>query len=465
MRRALITVFASLLAVALIAPGAHAASKRGAVLVKDINPGKSSSTGGSPDMFVNVAGTLFFAAGDRRHGTELWRSDGTRSGTRMVKDIRPGPRPCATSKPACRGQGASSYPSGLTAVGKTVYFTTDNGIHGNQLWRSNGKARGTRLVTDVNLEAGYTYFGPPAEVAGALFYLVGDQTHTQLWRGDGTPAGTTFVMEFGQRMGQIPVGETLYLVGADGRLWRSDGTASGTVVIGQFQGFSYPTDVAGTLFFTVQSPSRGELWRTDGTAPGTTLVKEGVIAHSRAAIGGTLYFTTLDFSDSWLWRSDGTEAGTIQLTSVGPSPEADALWPQLTNVAGTLYFVRNGPPPGYSGATLMRTDGTASGTRELRRGIIPRQLTAVGKTLYFEGYDKRHGNELWRSDGTPRGTRLVRDIRRGAGRRGAGSSSPDHLTAVGKTLFFSANDAVHGAELWRAGAKPRRKGKPKRKKG
>ena len=107
----------------------------------------------------------------------------------------------------------------------------------------------------------------------------------------------------------------------------------------------------------------------------------------------------------------------------------------------------------------MRTDGTPSGTRELRGGIIPRQLTAVGKTLYFEGYDEKHGNELWRSDGTRRGTRLVRDINARGGQRRGGqrSSSLVDLTAVGKTLFFGASDGVHGRELWRAGAKPRKK--------
>ena len=218
--------------------------------------------------------------------------------------------------------------------------------------------------------------------------------------------------------------------------------------------------MAGTLFFTADHGTQTALWRSDGTEAGTTPVKEGVIAADLTAVGRTLYFTTRDFSDSWLWRSDGTEAGTTPITSVGPTPEADALYPQLTNVGGTLYFVRNGPPPGYLGGTLMRTDGTPSGTRELRSGMIPRQLTAAGKTLYFEGYDTKHGNELWQSDGTPRGTRLVRDIR-----RGQRNANIFELTAVGKTLFFSANDGRHGTELWRAGAKPCKKSKGNCKKG
>ena len=37
-----------------------------------------------------VNGTLFFAADDGVHGRELWKSDGTAAGTVLVKDINPG---------------------------------------------------------------------------------------------------------------------------------------------------------------------------------------------------------------------------------------------------------------------------------------------------------------------------------------------------------------------------------------
>ncbi len=71
----------------------------------------------------------------------------------------------------------------------------------------------------------------------------------------------------------------------------------------------------------------------------------------------------------------------------------------------------------------------------LGSNLRPGWLTAVGRTLYFVSTIERHGQELWQSDGTRKGTRLVRDIRRG--RRSGG---PRDLTAVGKTLFFSAHD-------------------------
>jgi len=55
-----------------------------------------------------VGSTLYFVANDGTNGSELWKSDGTATGTVRVKDILPGT--------------GSSSPSYLTAIGGTVYF-------------------------------------------------------------------------------------------------------------------------------------------------------------------------------------------------------------------------------------------------------------------------------------------------------------------------------------------------------
>jgi ELWxxDGT repeat protein len=57
--------------------------------------------------------------------------------------------------------------------------------------------------------------------------------------------------------------------------------------------------------------------------------------------------------------------------------------------------------------------------------------------------DVEHGMELWTSDGSAQGTRLVQDIA-----PGASWSSPMGLTAVGQNLYFSAYESSHGRELW-----------------
>src|SRR5262245_44682918 len=117
--------FATLLL--LTGAAAHAQT---AFLVKDLNTTRSEGIGSerSPntiwDGFVAMGETVFFGASDGIHGFELWRSDGTDAGTRLVADVCPGS--CA------------SMPQNLTVAGGKVFFVADDGFHGLELWASDG---------------------------------------------------------------------------------------------------------------------------------------------------------------------------------------------------------------------------------------------------------------------------------------------------------------------------------------
>src|SRR5581483_2846003 len=103
------------------------------------------------------------------------------------------------------------------------------------------------------------------------------------------------------------------------------------------------------------------------------------------------------------------------------------------------------------------TDGSAAGTRLLRdiapgsAGSAPAgesgkdlPMAVAGGKLFFAATDTSggHGVELWKTDGTPNGTALVKDIR-----TGLPASSPDDFVAVGNVVYFTADDGTSGREL------------------
>ena len=73
-------------------------------------------------------------------------------------------------------------------------------------------------------------------------------------------------------------------------------------------------------------------------------------------------------------------------------------------------------------------------------------------TLFFAGDDRTNGQELWKSDGTAAGTILVKDIYPGYSVFAADfyGSLPEFLCEFNGVLYFSANENVHGRELWKS---------------
>jgi ELWxxDGT repeat protein len=132
---------------------------------------------GGPANLTNVSGTLFFTAANQGYGRELWVSDGTHDGTRMVKDIYQGP--------------GSSNPDHLTNVNGSLFFSADDGVHGRELWASDGTDTGTYLVADINSGPASSNLDYLTNVNGALYFTADDGIHgRQLWASDGTGPGT-----------------------------------------------------------------------------------------------------------------------------------------------------------------------------------------------------------------------------------------------------------------------------------
>ncbi len=361
---------------------------------------------------VEFDGMLLFTAQDSTSGDELWRSDGTDSGTARVRDIRPG-----------LNGSRLRYP---TIAGGTFFFSADDSLHGPELWKSDGTEQGTALVRDI-------YPGIGGSTPNSLT-SVGD---------------LVFFVAYGATEG--------------GNLWRSDGTAEGT--------FSFPNVSAsegrlvysgGMLLFSGRGSMPGaELWASDGTIAGTRVVKNISEGRPRFSapdlltdVNGTLFFTASDgVSGRELWKSDGTESGTVLVKDITPGSEWSGI-DDLTNVAGMLFFTARDA----AGAPILwKSDGTQAGTQPIRTPYVgdpqnafygPTHLATLGNALFFFVTEYRPGEtmakaELWKTDGTDAGTQLVKSIRRSSVR---GESGPP--VRAGDRFFFAATDSLHGQELW-----------------
>ncbi len=149
----------------------------GTVMIADINPGNKDS---NPEGLLNVNGTLYFAADDGTHGSELWRSDGTGAGTIMVNDIYPGSE--------------GSAPKFLNNYNGNVLFAADDGTHGYEFWHSDGTSAGTYMMIDIKPGPESSFPGNFARL-NPLFFLADDGTGYKLWRSDGTVTGTVKVSD------------------------------------------------------------------------------------------------------------------------------------------------------------------------------------------------------------------------------------------------------------------------------
>src|SRR5215213_4565375 len=223
-------------------------------LVEDIYPGK---TGSEPSNLVNFKGRLLFGANHPKFGEELWRSIGTRSGTRLVKDIDPGP---LVIKKMEKTETGSSAPDKVLRTKKWIYFAAITANKGEEMWKSDGTKKGTKVVKDIVPGPGVS---DPEDIVSTAprttFFRAWDKKHgEELWRTDGTEKGTTLIKDINP---DLPPGA---------RCDQSD--------CGIPKGWSHPdtvTVMGKQVFFAADDGKHGvELWKSDGTESGTTLVKD-----------------------------------------------------------------------------------------------------------------------------------------------------------------------------------------------
>ncbi|MFL2940629.1 MAG: ELWxxDGT repeat protein, partial [Candidatus Poseidoniales archaeon] len=373
----------------------------GTSMIKEINEGGipvSQFNSGISHTWHNDV--LYFALDDGIHGKEFWRTDGTEEGTYLVKDIREGE--------------VGSEPSGFVVWKNHIYFKAmDSTTTGYELWKSDGSEDGTAMLKDIYPGDNWDESSNPGgfkEFKGKLYFSAEDEDHgRELWTTDGTEEGTVLFMDIDSREGSTG--------------FEYSSSPSNFLIFNDF------------MYFSASNASGKELWKTDGTIEGTVLVKDivpgttgsgirGIVASnlatSRSGYGkfavmdDHFYFQvkTCSSEDCFnLWKSDGTEEGTVAVTSF---EEGDDI---------QIYATYRG---GY----------------------------VVGESkIVFVVEHHEYDEELWITDGTPEGTHLVKDINvddDGDGGNDGDSQITRIVAGSGDIFYFSANPGVVNEDaLWR----------------
>jgi ELWxxDGT repeat protein len=392
-------------------------TEAGTVLVKEITPGVySAQVGGLTYMGNKIT---FFLATDEKKGFELWRTDGTKACTNLVKNIN------VTST-----YSSSPYMLTASADGNKLLFGASDTKYGTELRITDGTAAGTQVVKDllkgflnsnpanlVNFK-NETYFF--ADILDITNHTTSDvRTIRKLCKTDGTNTTTKIL--------SLPSLESII----------------------NSNGYVYTMEAASNLLYLVLYNSltaEYELWRTDGTNAGTYAVKIDMPAYYNIAIkgvGNKLFFSNYDFTyGNELFVSDGTAAGTVLVKDITPGTNSSNL-NSFTAFNDKLYFAAD---YGY-GPFVWLSDGTETGTSQVKPAILLASFNpfaqANGK-LFFPGVNTVGlGNELYATDGTI--TYFLRDIF-----KGPASSYPNYLTGGDTLVYFFANDGIHGQELWKS---------------
>jgi len=447
-----------------------------ASLVKDISTSGDGSGSSFPSALTDASGTLFFSA-KGPGGRELYSTDGTEAGTIRLS-IRPGAK--------------GSSPADLTALGARVFFSAHDGASGRELWTSDGTPGGTMRVKDIRPGAKGSNPLGLATMGNKLYFSANNgQFGRELWVSDGTAQGTRMVRDIKQgAKGSDPqelvaVGSKLFFTALGSRaLWVSDGSSAGTTAFPNSSGMfdnRQLTRAGNQLFFvgTHAPDSHMPMTSLRVIRPGATRSVKLLEVSSEncpnpsycderldlVPVGSMLFVTG---PTRRLWRTDGTSAGTVKLMKLNDCGSKAGRYPECsyagayTDVAGRLFFVL--PQYVYSAEheayrpdsdQVWTSDGTVAGTRVVKvfdqpstgGWNAPGGAVALDGAYYFTGYDADSGFELWRSDGTTAGTILACDINLFGFDNGW--ALPHHMAAAGSSLYMSADDGVHGFELWR----------------
>lgn len=426
-------------------------------LVKDLNPGSPDGFAeGASDagLLTSLDSVLIFIAYGKGNSRILCRSD--------AKSISTVPLvPPFASNETFAGWAVSDGVLwfAVNRPTKADLYSSDGTVAGTTLRHSSDGARFTKLRGFRGGVIFHKHIDPSDEL---LTYFPNGGTAPQNIRQFNPIAGGILDLavvgdRFAFGIGATETGVT------DRYLFRYDGQTSLFEKVqllntgNEFNTGIHMTPVGNRVFFFFQKNSQTKtLWTSDGTDAGTVQLKNMTTETTNSLVplgimadfGGKLVFrgkSTTQNVGTEIWISDGTPNGTTLLKDIAVGP--DSGMPQdFTVWNGKLYFTALN---GAANSELWATDGTTGGTQRVLPDFAFNEghgygLTVFNDSLAFGGFEAATGSELMMCKGNEASLHVVSN----ASAAGQNTFLPSNLMPAGKRLFFAAETASIGRELW-----------------
>ncbi len=366
----------------------------GTMLVKDIIPGTESGIGSYiSSEYLSSDGVLFFSATNGVDGYELWKTDGTASGTMQVKDIN---------------VSGNSSPSEFIGYNNEIYFLANDGVSGRHLWKTDGTSSGTNLVFSAEDNPIYNDF---SIYNGELYFTVKIDYVKNLYKTLGTPISTSIVLH-GNVKEYVVADNQMFLNYIDtsyiGGIYKLNSTNDDAIFLDNLKYINYLTPLGNNCVFQASdSTYYGEIWLSDGTTEGTNMIKDinrlgSSLVNDLVDVNGRLFFEAKTVEDGKeLWCTNGHESGTYQVCDL--SPVGDLYLGNFTNFKNKLYFTNADLDCDNDPSGILCSDGTSNGT-----SIISGEVDYVRSScVYNNQFFVVTNDDLWKTDGTPEGTDLL----------------------------------------------------------
>lgn len=474
-------------------------SNASTALVKDTD----TDTSGRPETMVVAGNKLYFSAYTRKNGRELWVTDGSTSGTQLAADVHEGPEssemgtvmaPLGNSviSPAySHAYGRELWLSNgnekgtqllselnptidygnqqvrdFITIGDQLFFHANDSMHGAELWVTEGTEQSTQFLDNINVSILPSEFTEYIEYKGQLYGTAFSFSEgVELYKSDGTPEGSGYVTPSDLFSSSAPqdyciLNESLYFIASTGllgnnTLFTSDGTKAGTKTVnnGDKKAFDLVENLIEykeQLYFGGATTDAGlEPFVSNGTKVGSTRILDfnpgSGSSHPNhfTGIGNKVFFSATKNSLWYLLEYDITTETLVEhpLSTLGLS--GNEAPDSILSYDSTLIVLAkdaNGKRKVYAfNALTNQLDLLESSTDGYEDAFA---IGILNGRFLFSAQHQSKGYELFSTNGTAEGTRLLADIH-----AGSADAQPREFIWIKNKVAFIA-DGAEGAEIW-----------------